>query len=60
MNVQRIHPDDLAHTTGIVAVAALGVSFVALLAGLTVISAQETPAGPVFSESEIVAETSAG
>jgi hypothetical protein len=57
---RRVHPDDLAHATGIVAVAALGVSFVALLAGLSVISAPEAPAGPFISESEISLETTVG
>ena len=57
---RRVHPDDLAHATGIVAVAALGVSFVALLAGLSFLSPQETPAGPLISESDISLETSVG
>ena len=60
MLTQRIHPDDLAHTTGVVAVAALGVSLVSLLAGLTLMAAVDVPQAPVFSESVVSVESSTG
>ena len=43
-----------------VAVAAIGVSFVALLAGLSFLSLPESPTGPLISESEISLETTVG
>lgn len=60
MITRHTHPEDLAHTTGIVAVSALGVSLMALVAGLAVVSSQETPVGPVFSESDVAVVTTIG
>ncbi|RUR03531.1 hypothetical protein ELQ94_03090 [Labedella endophytica] len=49
-----MHPYDLAHTTGVGAVSALGVSLVALVGGLAVLSSNEQTSGPTFSESVVV------